>query len=313
MNPKENNESKKNDDRPGMVLYAPASVDLRFKMARQIFVQEIVKQFKQWFGKDGVEEEDVQTFQHHLTNFITSGKSVYLCVDTFYVHAEIDYEKSEKEIYSILQGNEQKGTPSVAATSIPPPVISKLCNYCRTRLSKAKVCSECRIAQYCNEECQRADWKLHHKQTCKRLTAPKSARLAFKRLRAAFANHCLTNPFMVRLVRTFHSCYCTPKTCISVAYKFKREEEEKTATTETQLGTFLNQAFLHLAVKLREVNITEEETKLLHACQLKNPMFATVSAEDDNMPAHWKNRDRVYFEVSEIGSNQRVAGYMGCR
>ena len=41
----------------------------------------------------------------------------------------------------------------------------KTCVYCSARKRKMKRCSGCHWASYCNEECQRANWRVH-KETC---------------------------------------------------------------------------------------------------------------------------------------------------
>ena len=45
---------------------------------------------------------------------------------------------------------------------------AKACNHCGIPLQKGKrrYCSACRIAPYCNQECQAADW-IDHKPICK--------------------------------------------------------------------------------------------------------------------------------------------------
>lgn len=40
-----------------------------------------------------------------------------------------------------------------------------LCSFCKKRLEKLARCSACRVACYCNQECQKRDWP-NHKKIC---------------------------------------------------------------------------------------------------------------------------------------------------
>lgn len=42
-----------------------------------------------------------------------------------------------------------------------PDAVSGLCCVCRAVMSPARRCSRCKIAGYCSEACQRADWPKH--------------------------------------------------------------------------------------------------------------------------------------------------------
>mmetsp|Transcript_30846 Transcript_30846/g.49894 ORF Transcript_30846/g.49894 Transcript_30846/m.49894 type:complete len:185 (-) Transcript_30846:4-558(-) len=44
--------------------------------------------------------------------------------------------------------------------------LSCWCSQCRAMLSNPKRCAKCRIAVYCNADCQRAHWKTGHKNEC---------------------------------------------------------------------------------------------------------------------------------------------------
>ena len=64
-------------------------------------------------------------------------------------------------------------TPSISSLSLASGTKYRCCWYCGrgedalpTKLQK---CGQCGLAEYCNRECQRGDWKLH-KAKCKRLT-----------------------------------------------------------------------------------------------------------------------------------------------
>ena len=40
------------------------------------------------------------------------------------------------------------------------------CSNCNSISTDTRVCSRCKITQYCNAECQKAHWKSHHKKVC---------------------------------------------------------------------------------------------------------------------------------------------------
>jgi len=44
------------------------------------------------------------------------------------------------------------------------------CDYCGSTLGKQNRCSKCKMAMYCNGDCQKQDWK-RHKPLCARYTA----------------------------------------------------------------------------------------------------------------------------------------------
>jgi len=64
-------------------------------------------------------------------------------------------------------------TPNIASLSLASASQSRCCWYCgrgeETLPTKLQKCTRCRLAVYCNRECQRGDWKLH-KAKCKKLT-----------------------------------------------------------------------------------------------------------------------------------------------
>jgi len=64
-------------------------------------------------------------------------------------------------------------TPNISSLSLTSASQSRCCWYCgrgeETLPTKLQKCGRCVLAEYCNRECQRGDWKLH-KAKCKRLT-----------------------------------------------------------------------------------------------------------------------------------------------
>jgi len=64
-------------------------------------------------------------------------------------------------------------TPNISGLSLTSGTQSRCCWYCgrgeETLPTKLQKCGRCGLAEYCNRECQRGDWKLH-KAKCKMLT-----------------------------------------------------------------------------------------------------------------------------------------------
>jgi len=70
-------------------------------------------------------------------------------------------------------------TPNISSLSLASGTQSYCCWYCgrgeetlptkKTLPTKLQKCGRCGLAEYCNRECQRGDWKLH-KAKCKKLT-----------------------------------------------------------------------------------------------------------------------------------------------
>lgn len=45
--------------------------------------------------------------------------------------------------------------------------MASVCSYCQKRVNKTQLCGGCRLAQYCSQVCQKADWPTH-KPECKK-------------------------------------------------------------------------------------------------------------------------------------------------
>jgi hypothetical protein len=48
---------------------------------------------------------------------------------------------------------------------------SQTCMYCLKESEDLLMCSGCHYACYCNQECQRKDWKQNHKRVCQKATS----------------------------------------------------------------------------------------------------------------------------------------------
>lgn len=299
-------EKKEPDDFKNQVTICANPFDLRFKDKRTVYVTETLKLYQKWIkevgGEQSIEEDNKRyliELEQILQKFITTGETVYASVDGFYIFAEIDYTKSQKEVSNILSAVYDD------KHKIDKPRVVKICSFCRAVLSKPLVCKGCRVALYCNPICQRADWKSTHRATCKLLFGPKANRVACKRMKSAFVNRCLTNRFITKIINSLYK-YCTYKACLCIVYKYK---QSGALETEDGIGHLLNREFLEVAARLNEMNLTHDESKLLMVYRSTSPIIAGVMSDECPEDFYFKNKHRLRFEASEEGSDKVYRTY----
>ena len=57
--------------------------------------------------------------------------------------------------------------PVVNAHVVNTPGLGLVCSFCDKPGASLKRCGNCKLAWYCDEDCQRADWKAGHKAVCR--------------------------------------------------------------------------------------------------------------------------------------------------